>query len=386
MSNFLENRHPQWVKQKERWDFSWDNYTWDYAAHDRVDLSHIYGRKGNKSLTYFDKYLHRKIQAETVEAYLERIVTSDPVALFATAVDSINGISYSADEGTVREWGDLGDPEDKDSTANKLWHDADGHGTNWLPLMKRMGIKQSVMHRVWGLVDGIKEDADAEVIGEASVHIIDPQSVVDWYPNSNPTQVLVKEETDMRGSILDDAEREAETYMLYTLEGWTRYRSVEGEPVVIDQGEYEFYTDASREQRMLPIFPVDIPMPRNLGYTLAMKQNHYYNAKSIRDFSVRNMSFAFLQLVASPEQFEDIMSNLKSGFRVLRKDPEASGEHGYKSPDSSFLAEAGDILEENKKEFMESALHRWMSLKTTVSGYWSRFTSLPNPHGGARRL
>lgn len=159
----------------------------------------------------------------------------------------------------------------------------------------------------------------------------------------------------MRTSIVSDADREAETYMLYTLDGWTRYQNVEGQPVVIDEGEYEFYTDASREKRMLPIFPVEVPMPRNLGYTLAMKQNHYYNAKSIRDFSVRNISFAFLQIVASPEQFGEIMNNLKNGFRVLRKDPEAQGEHGYKSPDSSYLAEAGDILEENKKEFMESA-------------------------------
>lgn len=357
MSNFLENRHPLWVKNHKKWDYAWANYTVEYANHDRLDLY----KKGRDKVLNTDAFLHRKVQAETIEAYLERIVTSDPITLFPTAVDSLNGIIK--EEETQRDFGDLGDHEEEGTIAYKLWHNADNDGTNWTPLMKQAGIKQSVLHDMWGLVDGIKErsyeregEILTEVVGDASIHIIDPQSVVDWFPSSNPTQVLVKESTDMRSDIADtEADRERETYILYSLDGWNRYIDNEGSPQVIGEGTYEFYKDKERTQKTLPIFSVEIPMPRQVGYINAIKQNHIYNKKSIRDFSVRNMSFAFLQLVADEKQYEEMIAGLKNGFRVLRKDPDAQGEHGYKSPSSDYLTEAGEILEKDKKDFMESA-------------------------------
>jgi len=361
MSNFLENRHPEWADKHNRWTYTWENYSGEYAKHDRVKL---YTANKKKNVESFDEYLHQKVQAETVEAYMERIMTSDPILLFPTAVDSLNGIAYSVEDDTQRDFGDLGDIDDEESTAYKLWHDADRKGTNWLPVMKQMGIKQTVFHRVWGLVDGIKEsqfmDEDGEVVsevtGEASIHIIDPMAVVDWYPNHNPTQVIVKEKADMRNSVFDtEGDRERDTYIVYELDGWTRYIDNEGEPQVIDEGSYSFYRDKERTQRCLPIFSVEIPMPRDVGYLLAIKQNHIFNAKSIRDFSVRNMSFAFLQLRADEAQYQEIMSEIKKGFRVLRIDPDASGDHDYKSPPSDYLTEAGEILENDKSDFAESA-------------------------------
>lgn len=366
MSNFLENRHPDWEENKEKWHFSWSNYTGEYANHDRLKLY----KRGKNKLLKSDQFLHRKVQAETEEAYLERIATSDPIMLFPTAVDSLNGIIK--EEKTQRSFGDLGrvEPEDdndtdyKDTVAYKLWNNADYAGTNWVPLMKQAGIKQTVLHTMWALVDGIKErsfeneegEEQSEVIGDASIHLLDPQAVVDWFPNNNPTQVLVKESADMRGDITDtEADRNRDTYILYTLEGWARYVDVDGNPEIIEQGEYAFYENADRDKRILPIFPVELPMPRQVGYILSIKQNHIYNAKSIRDFSVRNMSFAFLQIVADENQYESILEGLKNGFRVIRKDPDASGEHGYKSPPSDYLTEAGEILEKDKEEFAESA-------------------------------
>ncbi len=355
--SFLEQRNPKWTDNRKKWDFSWKNYTGEYANHDRIDLY----RGGKGKIIKSDEFLHRKVQAETPEAYQERIATSDPIMLFPTAVDSLNGIIK--EEKTQREFGDLGDPEEEGSTANKLWNNADNAGTNWIPLMKQAGIKQTVLHTMWALVDGIKERSfetedgiQSEVIGEASIHLLDPQAVVDWFPNTNPTQVLVKEATDTRSDITDtEADRERDTYILYTLDGWFRYVDNEGSPEQIDSGEYAFYENADRDKRILPIFPVELPMPRQVGYILSIKQNHIYNAKSIRDFSVRNMSFAFLQIVADEKQYESILEGLKNGFRVIRKDPDASGEHGYKSPPSDYLTEAGEILEKDKQEFAESA-------------------------------
>jgi hypothetical protein len=358
--SFLEQRHPEWQENHERWDFTWDNYSGEYAAHDRVDL---FTRKTKNIQS--DKYLHRKVQAETPEAYLERIYTSDPVLEFPTAVDSINGLAYGKQEDTTRDWGALGDPDEEGTIAAKLWRDADNEGTNWMPLMKQMGIKQTALHKMWVLVDGIKEsqfqtedgEVESEVVGEASIHLIDPQSVVDWYPNTNPTEVLVKEEADMRGSIMDtDAKRNQDTYILYTVDGWTRYIDDEGVPTAIDSGEYEFYKTKDRQERILPIFPVELPMPRPIGYLLAIKQNHIYNAKSIRDFSIRNTSFSWLKIVADDKQFQGIMSNIKDGFRVLRQDPDVSGAgHEYVAPPSDHLQEAGNVLQKNREAFANSA-------------------------------
>lgn len=362
--SFLQSRNLEWQEKKERWEYCWDNYSGEYARHDRFSLSDL---KKNTQKFQTDKYLHRKVQAETPEAYVERLVTSDPVLLFPTAVDSLNGLIYGGQDDTVRDFGALGNPQPEEGedggTAEKLWNNADGDGTNWLPVMKQMGIRLTVQHKVWGMVDGIKEQQfetedgmASEVTGEASIHILDPTTVVDWYPNHSPTQVLVKEKADMRTSIVDkDADRERDTYILYTLDGWTRYIEVEGNPQEIENGSYEFWETAERERRTLPIFPVELPMPRDIGYLLAIKQNHIYNSTSIRDFSVRNTSFAWLKLVANKEQYEQIIEEIKNGFRVLRQDPDARGNHDYVSPSNDHLQEAGKILDKKREFFNEAA-------------------------------
>ena len=351
MSNFLHNKHPEYKQRHDKWQYSWDQYTGEAFSHEDFRLQTLETGKGRRSE---HPYLHRKVQAETDEAYIERILTSEPVLLYPTAVDSLNGIGFSKDSETERSWGAFGDVEEVGSIAYNLWQNADGLGTNWSPFMKKVGIKQTVLHRVWGLVEGMVEGKS-----DPCVKLINPQSVVNWYPDGNPTEVLVKEKRDLRGSIKDENGADTDTYILYTLEGWQRYVDGETGAELIEEGEYQYFTDATRDTPCLPIFYVDIPMPRDLGYLLAMKNNHIFNAKSIRDFSVRNMSFAFLQVVADEAQFQVIMENIKKGFRVLRRDPEAKGDHGYKSPPSDYLSEAGNILDKNKEDFMESAFRSY---------------------------
>jgi len=339
--SFLDLKHPDYEARVKQWEYAWDHYTGEYAGKGKVQ-----------------SYLSKKEQAEADEAYKERLTVTDPVLLFPTAVDSLNGILFGKSDKTEREWGDLGDPGDSNSTAYKILHNADGKGTNWQPLMKKVAIKQTVMHKVWGLVDGVTRD-EGQTISEASVHVLNPQSVVNWFPSSGmPTEVLVREMRDGRSSIQDEAEP-ADTYVLYTLDGWTRYRQSEDGPEVTGSGAYEYYSDSTRTQRILPIFPIEIPMPRDIGYLLAQKQNHIFNFKSIRDFSVRNMSFAFLQFVGDSTQYEEFLDKINKGFRVLRKDPDTQGEHGYKSPDSSYLGEAGQILDKDTEAFMESAFRSY---------------------------
>jgi len=355
--SFLDYRHPEYKERVNKWIYAWDQYSGDAFNHDDFKLQVLDTRK---SKAKEHKYLHRKVQAETNEAYYERILTSEPILVFPTAVDSLNGIAFSKQDETKREWGAFGDPEEKSSIAYQLMHDADGKGTNWQPMMKKVAIKQTVLHRVWGVVEGVVEDDEGNEISQPCIKAVNPQSVVNWFPDTGrPKEVLIKEKKDIRSSIKDEEGADVDTYILYTLDGWIRYKDGEGGPEEVESGEYNYYTDSSKEQRCLPVFYVDIPMPRDLGYLLAMKQNHIFNAKSIRDFSVRNMSFAFLKLVATENQFDDFIADIAKGFRVVRQDPESTQSHEYIAPPSDYLTEAGEILEKDKEDFMLSAFRSY---------------------------
>lgn len=338
--------------ESEKYIYAWDHYTGEYALDTKIR-----------------SYLHRKEQREAERAYQERLDLSDPVLHFPTAVDSLNGIVSAKDADTQREWGDLGDVKEPDSIAYKLNKNADGEGTNWRPLMKQAGIRLTVMHKVWGLADGIVKEG--ETVKEASVKIINPQQIEDYFPRQgNLRQVLVKEKRDLRTGIQDtEGEEDAETYILYELGGWTRfkveeYKDEQGElqkrEVILDSKEYEFWSDKDRSMRILPIFFTEIPMPRHVGYLLAKKQNHIFNQESRRDFSLGNMSFAMGILKATQDHYDDFISKIEKGYNWTREDPEISGDgHRYMSPDSSFLSEFREVLERKTKDFYESAFKQY---------------------------
>lgn len=344
--SLLDSRNPLYEEQADRWSFTWRNYTGLYTAHNRQDF---FSRNKYKQ-DYSDEFLHRKVQAETVEAFIERLLISDPILLFATAIDSLCGMVFSREDKIVREFGSLGDPE-RDSFASRFIENANGSGMNLEPLMKKVAVHLTTLHGVWGLVDGVMADK------EPSLKVLSRQSVVDWYPSlSRPAEVLVKEERDNRPGIGAKEKGSSDVYVHYTLDGWVRYvKNDKGQEEVIDSGEYEYYEDIRRNIRTLPIFFTELPMPRPLGYLLAIKQNHIYNKKSIRDFAIRNISFAFLQVVADKDQYDAFIEEIAKGYRVIRLDPEASKEHGYKSPDSSYLKEAGEIIKADVDGYMSAA-------------------------------
>ena len=353
MSHYSENRSPEWEKKNGKWIYAWHHYTGEYADEENIG-----------------DYLHRKEQAETLKAYDERLFTSDISLHFGSLIDSLCGVMFSKESDAKRSFGILGEYDengelDKDSIAYKISHNSDGKGTNWVPMMKKTAITQTVLHTVWGLVEGVEVDEDGNTISEACVKHILPQHVVNQFPsNGNPTSVLVKEKRDNRNGITTSLHDDEDTYTLYELDGWTRFRvatNQNGEQVeeVLGQGDYRYYADAEKRIPCLPIFRVDIPMPRMVGYLLARKNNYIFNYKSIRDFAVRNMAFAFLQVVADQSQYDQLLDDLDKGFRILRKDPDAHGEHGYKSPDSSYLTEAGRIYEKDVEAFYKDGFKEY---------------------------
>lgn len=355
-----DKRNPDWEAKQEKWVYAWDNYSGEY-----IDTGKI------------TEYLHQRLQREGKKAYESRRKDPDPVMHFATAVDGINGIIASKHDEKQEEWGALGDPEEEGTIAYSVKRNADGSGMNWNPLMKSVGIKQTVLHTIWGLVEGIETDGEGNVLSEASVKVIMPQHVVDWWPRiGNPQQVLVKEEREIRQSIQDDPELR-NVYTLYELEGWRRYivqeqksetGGVEHVEIEIARGEYEYYDSSDRETRVLPIFRVEMPLPRFLGYLLARKQNHIFNFKSVRDFGASNLSLALLKLKCEEQHFDSIVGNLVSGANIIREDPGIQGDgHRFMSPDSSHLQATAEILQKDIEDFYHNAFKEYGDVAKQVT-------------------
>jgi len=341
MTHYSDLQHPDYSQLVEKWKYADDHYTGVYS-----DLE----RRGGK-ITH---YLEQKYQRENNKAFEERKEITDPVLHFATVVDGINGVLATKEPDTIREWGAFGDPDEAGSMAHYFRHNANMAGTNWVPLMKQAGIKLTVNHKVWGLVEGV---TDTE---EAHVQVINPIHVCNWWPSrGDPQQVLVKEKGDFRTSIYDDQAEDGEVYTLFTLDGWRRFRISDGAEELMAEGEYTYYKDRDRTKRILPIFYTEIPMPRQVGYLLALKENHLWNQKSVRDFAIRNLSYAILKLgVKDERELEAMTKYLEKGYNIIGQQPDRP-DHRFMSPDHGFLSESDKILEKGVEEFYRNSFTKY---------------------------
>lgn len=337
----LKHTDAYWRTHERQWQYATDHYDGTYAIRELYQ-----GR--------ISDYLVQKYQRENNKAFEERQKISDPVLHFGTIVDSINGTLASKQDETVRDWGALGDVERRGTNAEKLFYNADGNGTNWNPFFKRVGIKLTYLHEIWGVVQGVTEYGD-----EPCIKIIDPRYVVNRYPSKGmPTEVITAEKMDMRRSASEVDEPQT-VYTRFMLDGWEQFYYDDDAKIVTDSGEYAYYADTSRTKRILPIFRVEIPMPRNVGYLLALKENHIYNQKSVRDFAIRNMSYAVLKLgVNSQDEFDQITDTMEKGTNALAQMP-GTPDHAYLSPDSSWLGQSQAILERDVEEFYINAFKKY---------------------------
>jgi hypothetical protein len=350
MAHFSSYQHPHFVENHKKWRYASDQYNGEYVDDGKIA-----------------QYLPKKEQRETDKMHSERQTISDPCLHFPTVVDGLCGIMFSKESKAKRSWGDLGEPTEPGTTAYELNTNADGNGVDWEAVFKKAAIKMTVNHELWFLVDGLAETDTGSPEGQASIKLIDPTSVVNWYPSvGNLKQVLVREYRDIRNSIEQSAEPET-VYTLYTETGWRRFYVTpserQNEPdqeIELANGEYEFYRTPDKTERILPIFRVEIPLPRNVGYLLAKKQNSIFNKISVRDFALRNISFALLQIVADANQYDDIIAKMKDhGMGVVRSDPSAPRDHAFFSPDSSYLTEYNNTLEKDIEAFYVNAFKEY---------------------------
>jgi len=334
--SWLDFRNIEWTNSAPGWAFAQAHYSADLLHDD-----HIGG------------FLIRKQSSESEEAYNERKQLADYTPHFGAVIDSLAGMLFQVEERADRRLGTegspgLGDVEDPGTPIGRLWLNADGAGTNYPIFWKKLAIDLIVFHLSWVVVD---TDATGRF---ARLKMWPALNVVNWrWDNGRLVDVIVEENADVRGSIQENPDP-VKKWVHYALEGWTRYRKdAKGQPAPEDSGVYNLID--SEGQAVLPIFPVGLPMKRNVGWVLARKANVIFNKESERDTLLRTANFPYLNLVADDEQFEAITEKMKKGWRALQVDPDANTAHSFIAPDPGSAKIATDVLIRKVDEFYVTA-------------------------------
>lgn len=329
-----------WLTYTSR-DYDAEVDKWNYVA-DHLEGTVIDDKK-------IEKYLHRRQQGESDDAYTERKNIADYTPHFARAALTLAGMLWAVDYDARRRWtkeddGEgLGDPREEGTKMHRLWQNSDGQGTNWPTLWKGATIDAIAYQRFFVLVEGVQRDDAGRVTAEPSVRIVPPQSVLRVVRDDagRPSSVKVKTTVDVERSQRRPFKTE-ERYLIFDEEGVETWRQVkegklfyEGEkPAEEMVGQKRFYggpnnpgfryLDVDLRTPILPIFEVSIPIRANLGYIMARKANSIFNQQNTLDFLLWISCFPKLFAdVKGPDgkfdskQWDTLIDNIAKGFNVL---------------------------------------------------------------------
>lgn len=336
----MENEHPEYIANIDRWKFTRDHYT-----------GAVLDEANNLASNLDGGYLVRKGQSETEESFKERVRLADYTTHFSTVVDSLAGMLFAVEKEAVRKWdaedGDsLGSPDDSTSIAARLKDDADGEGNGWVTKWKQLAVELIHSRRAWILVDSIGGEE-----GVSRIRILNPSVVTNWrYRGGILVDVTLKESVDARSDYKSKPTQE-NRYVHFTVEGWKRY-SIDkdsGVETMLDEGTYQ-YVDKGGVS-ILPIFPVELPLPRPVGWLLARKANAIFNRESERDHLIRTCNFPYLVIVGKDTVYKAIVAAIKTGSRILQQDPTSPGTHKFIAPNSGPAKVATDVLIRKVEEF-----------------------------------
>lgn len=347
--HWTEYRHPYYQNHLLKWKTARDQYEADFQVL----------RKN---------YLIQRKQGESTDQFDERKENADYMPLFGLVADSMVGRVMSVEPRIDRIWQredreeGLGNPSDTDTTAGRLWLNADGSGDNYLTVIDDGAVMLVTMHEIWCLVDGIPRDQNGQASGEASIRLIDPISVVNWRSvGGRPVEVVVKDKIDARGSIRDEP-RMISRYKVYDLEGYQDFmQDEEGNMQPEKKQAYGATFYATNEQRrpILPIFRVRLPLRRHVGYIWAEKNKIIFNKESERDNILTVANTPRLDLAATKDQYrEQIKPIIKEGGNILLSDPEKRG-HSYIAPPTASAELGTKVLEQKIKTFFLAAFRSY---------------------------
>lgn len=351
----------------DKWVYARDHYTGECASPWRIP-----------------SYLVRKKIGETVEAFEERVLLADYTTYFGSVVDTLAGMMASVEPDDNRDFGLLGDKEDKASIAGRLWMDADGSGNSWSTLWHLAGTDLVGVHDAWVLVEG---GTDGRV--DSHVRLIPVESVPNYrYQDGVLVEALLKERVDTRTSIEDDPDQKyEEQWVKYTTAGWSRWhkkRDVENkteEPEQLAAGTYSYVTRSGKPT--LPIFPIRLPLRRKVGYLMARKANAIFNKESERDHLLRFGAFPILNVFANDVTFKKIVDLLRGGSRVLQVMPGGTA-HSYAAPDTAPATVLTETISQKEKAYYATAFREFgMSAQSPGRGGRDRVTATEVRHDAA---
>ena len=345
--NWFDNTHPDYDFNVEKWVYSRDHYEARVLWED-----------------YIDTYLIKRSQGETDDGYNERKSLADYTPFFAYVTESIVGRMFAVSDKNVRQWqGEqvqgLGDPKEPGTPAFIMSNNADGLGTNWEVFWKQASIDTPVYSRLWFVVD-----PKTDTRKQPAVRILNPLDVPDWYePDGHLTQVKVSDNDFIRDGIFELSEND-EQYLVYELDGWTRYRKryVQAtdektgrditKEIVEEVNSGAYYFEDRNGDQMLPIFYVDLPLRRNSGYILSKKNNVIFNKESDRDWLERTSNYQKLVHYADDDEFAQAAKRLSEGSNFIQGDKDASHRTEYISPDSAPATINRESLQQKIEHFL----------------------------------
>lgn len=343
--SWLDFEREEYTRMAERWQLTLDAYTGDIVDPDRVAL-----------------YLVRRSQGESTDAYIERCGLADWPGHMATMIDSLAGMLSHQEEDTTRVLNDgdtkvLGDVNDRDSHFGRLWQNADGRGTGWNTLHKQLAVQLTLLGKVWGFVDRAENK-------DPTLRYISPLCVPDWVPGPSglPVEVKLVERVDIRTTVRDQPMK-VKRWVLYALDGWKRYEksstaSGQVEEKLVDEGRYDFYSSDTGE-RQLPIFPVELPLGRDVGWLLAKRWVAHFNMLSALDQLLRVANFPKLNLVASGEDdARKLVWFMKEGWNTLWNLPN-QGFHAYIAPPTQSADVALKVLQDRVQDIYISGFQSY---------------------------
>lgn len=344
--NWLDQTHPEYDAIAAREVYAWDHYTGEALDKARNEADQMQGggyievavaniaekisqlfRKGDPSAPY----LLRRAQGETLAAYKERLMISRFPRHFARIAGSMVGSINLVDSKAKRSWGALGDPEDESSFMFEFWSNVDGSGTNYPTMLNNALVKLIVSHRLWY---GIDPDP---VMPRALM--FDTTNVKDWLEmDGRLVQSKVFERVDVRESLTETLKKRddaySDTWMLYGLDGFQRWKKVKGDPVLDSElsgtWDHPFYTDNLHKIKRLPIGRVEAGLSLEAGYRVAQSCNSLFNLLSDARNLLRVANHPRLRgKDVTKEQWEMIQQDILRGGNTLL------GDFDFINPDPS---------------------------------------------------
>ena len=332
-SSWLDYRHPEYEARIQKWKEVDMHYTGDLLESSNVS-----------------DFLHKRAQGETDEAYRERSMLADYTPHLSTVIDELAGMVFAVESEANREWGDLGDPKKAKSMAYRLRVSVDGK-VGWITLWKQLAVKLLEFRTAWIVID-------RSASGAPTVQVLSPMLVTNWLDDGS--EVMVRELVDQRTSVSQKSDM-AETYVLYKLKGWERWTKIKSDTGKMVEkmtatGDYKF-RDRDK-QAALPIFRVDLPLEREVGWLLARKAGAIFNKESERDTLLRTANFPRLNIMGSEVTFENVEAAITSGSNLLQNEKGEKGHH-YIAPDVGPATIASKVLERKVEEFWVTAFREY---------------------------